>query len=51
MLLVLLDASYSATAIHRAERAAVIAALTLPGSKARYERGQLALRGRFTTTV
>lgn len=43
IILVLLDATYSATAIYRAEREEVVAALERPGSKARNERGQLAL--------
>lgn len=43
VLLVLLDANFDATAIYEAEREAVIAALTSPGSKARNERGALAV--------
>jgi hypothetical protein len=41
VLLVLLDENFDATAIHEAERAAVLAALSAPGSKARNKRGQL----------
>jgi Family of unknown function (DUF6998) len=41
VLLVLLDENFEATEIHEAEREAVIAALTAPGSKARNERGAL----------
>lgn len=43
VLLVLLDTNFDATAIYEAERAAVIAALTSPGSKARNERVALAV--------
>jgi len=43
VLLVLLDAEFATTAIYRAERAAVEAAITAPGSKARNERGQLSI--------
>ncbi|HEY5085907.1 MAG TPA: hypothetical protein VII66_00985 [Gemmatimonadaceae bacterium] len=43
VLLVLMDADFATTAIYRAERAAVEAALTAPGSKARNERGQLSI--------
>ncbi len=43
VMLVLLDDQYRATAIHEAERAAVKAALEAPGSKARNERGALAV--------
>ena len=39
--MVLLDASFSATEIGEADRAAVLAALAVPGSKARNERGAL----------
>ena len=42
-LLVLLDEHFEATAIYEADRAQVIAALSVPGSKARNERGQLGL--------
>jgi len=41
VLLVLLDSDFDATAIYRAERAAVRAALLAPGSKSRNERSQL----------
>jgi hypothetical protein len=41
VLLVLMDASFNATAIYEADRAPVIAALTAPGSKSRNERGAL----------
>lgn len=41
VLLVLLDENFDAIEMHEAERAAVIAALDAPGSKARNERGQL----------
>jgi hypothetical protein len=43
IILVLLDASFEAIAIYRAERAAVCTALSAPGSRARNERGQLAI--------
>lgn len=43
VLMVLLDENFDATEIHEAPRAAVIAALTAPGSKARNERGALSL--------
>ena len=43
MLLVLLDEHYDPTAIYEADRPAVTAALTKPGSKARNERGSLAV--------
>lgn len=43
VLLVLLDDEFEATAIYEAERAAVLAALAAPGSKARNERGSLAV--------
>lgn len=43
VLLVLLDADFVTTAIYRAERAEVEAAITAPGSKARNERGQLSI--------
>lgn len=44
VLVVLLDENFDATEIHEAERAAVLAALSAPGSKARNERGQLGVR-------
>lgn len=43
VLLVLLDQNFDATEIHEAEREAVLAALAAPGSKARNERGALAV--------
>lgn len=43
VLLVLLDADFEATAILRAERSAVEAALVAPGSRARNERGQMSI--------
>lgn len=43
VLLVLMDASFNATAIYEADRASVIAALTVPGSKSRNERGALGI--------
>ena len=43
VLMVLLDATFSATEIWEADRAAVLAALAAPGSKARNERGALAV--------
>lgn len=43
VLLVLLDDRYDATAMYEADRAAVEAALLAPGSKARNERGSLAV--------
>lgn len=43
VLLVLLDADFEATAIYEAKRAAITRALTRPGSKARNERGALAV--------
>jgi hypothetical protein len=43
VLMVLLDASFNATEIWEADRAHVVAALTAPGSKARNERGALAV--------
>jgi hypothetical protein len=43
VLLVLLDQHYEPTAIYEADRRAVTAALTKPGSKARNERGSLAV--------
>jgi len=44
VLLVLMDASFNATAIYEADRQPVIDALTAPGSKARNERGALDVR-------
>ena len=44
VLLVLLDSEFNAFAMYEASRAMVEAALTLPGSKARNERGALAIR-------
>jgi hypothetical protein len=41
VLMVLLDENFDATAIYEAQRDAVIAALTKPGSKSRNERGAL----------
>jgi hypothetical protein len=41
VLLVLLDANFDATALYEVEREAVVNALTVPGSKARNERGAL----------
>lgn len=41
VLLVLLDENFDATEIHEANRRAVVAALSAPGSKARNERGAL----------
>ena len=43
VMLVLLDEHFDALAIHEAERAPVLAALAVPGSKARNERGALSL--------
>ena len=43
VLLVLLDEKFDATEMYEAERAAVISALTAPGSKARNERGSLGI--------
>lgn len=43
VLMVLLDENLDATEIHEADREPVIAALTAPGSKARNERGALAV--------
>jgi hypothetical protein len=43
VLLVLLDENFEATEIYEAQRAAVLAALSAPGSKARNERGALSL--------
>ena len=44
VLLVLLDSDFNAFAKYEASRTKVEAALTLPGSKARNERGALAIR-------
>lgn len=44
VLLVLLDADFNSFAMYEASREQVEAALTLPGSKARNERGALAIR-------
>lgn len=44
VLLVVLDENLDVCEIHEAERAAVIGAITAPGSKARNERGALALK-------
>lgn len=44
VLLVLLDSEFNAFAMYESSRAKVEAALTLPGSKARNERGALAIR-------
>jgi hypothetical protein len=46
VLLVLLDGDFEAREIYEAERAAVLKALSTPGSKARNERGQLGV-GKF----
>ena len=43
VLMVLLDENFEAFEIHEASRAAVISALTAPGSKARNERGALSV--------
>ena len=43
VLLVLLDANFDAQEIYEADRAAVLAALTTPGSKSRNERGALSV--------
>lgn len=43
VLMVLLDENFDAIEIHEAERAAVLEALSAPGSKARNERGALAV--------
>lgn len=43
VLMVLLDENFDAIEIHEAERAAVLATLSAPGSKARNERGALAV--------
>jgi len=44
VLMVLLDQNFDAIAIYEAERSAVVAALTAPGSRARNERGALDVR-------
>ena len=44
VLLVLLDSDFNAFAMYEASREAVVTALTKPGSKARNERGALAIR-------
>ena len=41
MLMVLLDENFDALEIHEADRKAVIAAVSAPGSRARNERGAL----------
>lgn len=41
VLMVLLDSSFNAAEIWEADRSAILAALTVPGSKARNERGAL----------
>jgi hypothetical protein len=41
--MVLLDSQFNATQIWEADRATVLAALSAPGSKARNERGSLAV--------
>jgi len=43
VLMVLLDEDFDATAIYEADRPAVIAALTAPGSRSRNERGAMAV--------
>jgi len=43
VLLVLLDENFDATVIYEADRATVVEALTAPGSRARNERGALAI--------
>lgn len=43
VLLVLMDEYFNTTAIYEAERAPIVDAITKPGSKARNERGQLAV--------
>ena len=43
VLMVLLDSTFSATEIWEADRAPILAALAAPGSKARNERGSLAV--------
>jgi hypothetical protein len=44
VLLVLLDSDFNAFAMYEASRAQVGAALSIPGSKARNERGALAIK-------
>lgn len=44
VLMVLLDENFDATEIYEADRSAVLAALSAPGSRARNERGALAVR-------
>lgn len=44
VLLVLLDSDFNAYAMYEASREAVVTAITKPGSKARNERGALAIR-------
>ena len=46
VLMVLLDSDYEAVEIYEADRAAISAALTCPGSRARNERGSLPI-GKF----
>lgn len=43
VLMVLLDANFDAVEIYEAERAAVVEVLTAPGSRARNERGAIAV--------
>lgn len=43
VLMVLLDQNFEATEIYEAERSAVVTILTAPGSKARNERGAMAV--------
>jgi hypothetical protein len=43
VLMVLLDRNFDAVEIYQAEREAIVAALSLPGSKARNERGAMAV--------
>ena len=43
VLMVLLDQNFDATEIFEAERSAIVAVLTAPGSKARNERGAMAV--------
>ena len=42
--MVLLDENFDAIAIYEADRNAVLAALSVPGSRARNERGALGVR-------
>src|SRR5439155_4477295 len=44
VLMVLLDENFDAVEIYEAERKALLAALAVPGSKARNQRGALAVR-------